>query len=168
MKCQKCARPATVHITDIEKGKPQEFHFCEDHAKAHLTPTEEGSSTAPPMGELAKKLISATPGAAEAGDQRVACPNCSATFEDFRNNWRLGCPFDYEVFREEILPLLEKIHNDTRHAGKTPKRVPRSSEQQATMIQLRNDLKRAVASEDYETAARTRDRIRDLEREQGH
>ncbi len=35
------------------------------------------------------------------------------------------------------------------------------------MIQLRNDLKRAIAAEDYETAARVRDKIRTLEQEQG-
>jgi protein arginine kinase activator len=34
------------------------------------------------------------------------------------------------------------------------------------MIQLRNDLKRAVAAEDYEAAARIRDKIRALEHEQ--
>jgi protein arginine kinase activator len=33
-------------------------------------------------------------------------------------------------------------------------------------MQLRNDLKRAVAAEDYETAARVRDQIRVLEQEQ--
>ena len=25
MKCQKCAKPATFHITDIERGKPREY-----------------------------------------------------------------------------------------------------------------------------------------------
>ena len=167
MKCQKCARPATVHITDIEKGKPHEFHFCDEHALIHLSPPEDAPAAAPSMGEFAKKLIGATSPATEGTPQGAACPNCSTTFEDFRKNWRLGCPFDYEVFREELMPLLEKIHNETRHAGKCPKRAPRSGEQQATLIQLRNELKRAIAAEDYEAAARLRDRIRDIEREQG-
>jgi protein arginine kinase activator len=35
------------------------------------------------------------------------------------------------------------------------------------MIQLRNELKRAIAAEDYETAARIRDKIRTLEHEPG-
>jgi protein arginine kinase activator len=35
------------------------------------------------------------------------------------------------------------------------------------LIQLRNDLKRAVAAEDYETAARIRDQIKSIEHEQG-
>ncbi len=39
MKCQKCAKPATFHITDIvEKGKHREYHFCDEHARQHLAP----------------------------------------------------------------------------------------------------------------------------------
>ena len=56
MKCQKCAKPATFHITDIvEKGKHREFHFCDEHARQHLAPPDESSE--PPISELAKKLI---------------------------------------------------------------------------------------------------------------
>ena len=42
MKCQKCAKPATYHITDIERGKPREFHFCDEHARQHLSPRRGG------------------------------------------------------------------------------------------------------------------------------
>ena len=42
MKCQKCAKPATFHITDIERGKPREYHFCDEHARQHLTPGRGG------------------------------------------------------------------------------------------------------------------------------
>ncbi|HEV3121504.1 MAG TPA: UvrB/UvrC motif-containing protein, partial [Isosphaeraceae bacterium] len=74
---------------------------------------------------------------------------------------------DYEAFRDQLMPLLENIHEHTSHAGKVPKRAPRNSERQNTLIQLRNDLKRAIAAEDYETAARVRDQIRTLEQELG-
>ena len=33
MKCQKCERPATFHITELTGGKPQELHLCEEHAR---------------------------------------------------------------------------------------------------------------------------------------
>ncbi len=57
MKCQKCAKPATFHITDIvEKGKHREYHFCDEHARQHLAPPEEAFEAAP-MSEIAKKLI---------------------------------------------------------------------------------------------------------------
>src|SRR3984957_10630494 len=169
MKCQKCAKPATFHITDIvEKGKHREFHFCDEHARQHLAPPDESSE--PPISELAKKLIvSGTAGTLREpspADKQV-CPICQITFLEFRNSGRLGCPYDYEVFRDELMPLLENIHGETRHSGKVPKRAPRNTQHQTTLIQLRNELKRAVAAEDYEAAARLRDKIKGIELEQG-
>ena len=89
-----------------------------------------------------------------------------AAFEPFRTSGRLGCPYDYEVFRDELMPLLENIHDETRHSGKVPRRAPRNSQQQTELIQLRNDLKRAIAAEKYEEAGRIRDKIRVIEQEQ--
>jgi protein arginine kinase activator len=169
MKCQKCAKLATFHITDIERGTPREYHFCDEHARQHLTPSESDSESAPPMGELAKKLIGNAPGGSSrepSPADKQSCPNCQITFLEFRNSGRLGCPYDYEVFRDELMPLLENIHDETRHSGKVPKRAPRNSQHQTTLIQLRNELKRAVAAEDYESAARVRDKIRTIEHEQ--
>jgi protein arginine kinase activator len=171
MKCQKCAKPATFHITDIvEKGKHREYHFCDEHARQHLAPPDESFESAP-ISDLAKKLV-ASAGASgsirepSAADKQV-CPICQITFLEFRNSGRLGCPYDYEVFRDDLMPLLENIHGETRHSGKVPRRAPRNTQQQTTMIQLRNELKRAVAAEDYESAARLRDKIKAIEIEQG-
>ena len=167
MKCQKCAKPATFHITDIERGKPREYHFCDEHARQHLTPVEETAEPPSTMGELAKKLA-VSPGVAREpspADKQV-CPNCNITFLEFRNSGRLGCPYDYEVFRDELMPLLENIHDETRHSGKVPRRAPRNSQQQTTLIQLRNEQKRMIAEEKYEEAARIRDKIRSIEHEQ--
>jgi protein arginine kinase activator len=169
MKCQKCAKPATYHITDIERGKPREYHFCDEHALQHLTPPAAAATEGLPVGQLAKDLIGGGTGTAKEPSpaDKQTCPNCHITFLEFRNTGRLGCPHDYEVFRDELMPLLENIHDETRHSGKVPKRAPRNSQQQTTLIQLRNDLKRAVAAEDYETAARLRDQIKAIEEEQG-
>jgi protein arginine kinase activator len=167
MKCQKCSKPATYHITDIERGNPREYHFCDEHALQHLEPAAAPENLA--VGQLAKDLIGGGASAAREPSpaDKQSCPLCQITFLEFRNSGRLGCPHDYEVFRDELMPLLENIHDETRHAGKVPKRAPRTSQQQTTLIQLRNDLKRAVAAEDYETAARIRDQIRTIEQEQG-
>jgi protein arginine kinase activator len=119
------------------------------------------------MGEMAKKLVVSASGTLrESPADKQACPVCQITFLEFRNSGRLGCPYDYEVFRDELMPLLESIHGETRHSGKVPKRAPRNTQQQTTLIQLRNELKRAVAAEDYEAAARLRDEIKTIEQDQ--
>lgn len=171
-KCQKCAKPATYHITDLDRNKPgkfQEYHFCDEHARQYLTPPDEAGT--PSIGEIAAGLIKSSSGTASAKEpspsDRRSCPVCQITFLEFRNSGRLGCPHDYEVFHDELMPLLENIHDEPRHCGKVPRRAPKNSQRQTEMIELRNKLKRAVAAEDYEVAARLRDQIKDIEKEQG-
>ncbi len=59
--------------------------------------------------------------------------------------------------------LLENIHGETRHCGKTPRRLPQNKQVQSELIQLRKQLQQAVTKEAYEDAARLRDQIRKLE-----
>ena len=168
MKCQRCPKPATFHITDIERGKPKEFHFCDEHARQHLSPSSEVGEK-PDISSLAEKLSQGgleKSREATAVDKQV-CPCCQMSFQEFRNTGRLGCPYDYEVFRDELMPLLENIHEETRHTGKFPRRAPRDPVRQTELIQLRNEQKRAIAAEDYEMAARIRDKIKVIEYDLG-
>jgi protein arginine kinase activator len=157
MKCEKCHNPATLHITEVlGEGQFEDHHLCEQHGTQYLyEPQHKGAGKA----------------AAEAGAEseetaalnQRECPHCGIKFVEFRNTGRLGCPHDYAEFREELTPLLENIHGETRHCGKTPRRLPQNKQTQSELMQLRNRLKQAIHKEDYEEAARLRDRIRTLE-----
>jgi protein arginine kinase activator len=72
----------------------------------------------------------------------------------------LGCENDYEAFQQELIPLLENIHGDTRHAGKIPRRRGIS---QKDLVTLRKRLQQAIQVEDYEAAAQLRDLIKQAE-----
>jgi len=158
MKCNKCPKAATLHITEIiSEEQVEELHLCEDCAHKYLyEPNQKG---APKTG--------ATTGAEEieesSGAMNRECPVCGMKFIDFRNTGRLGCPHDYEAFKEELAPLLENIHGETRHCGKTPRRLPQTRQTQSELVQLRKQLAQAINKEAYEEAARLRDRIRQLE-----
>lgn len=168
-KCQKCSKPASVHVTDVDRsksGKYHEFHFCDEHARQFLAPPEDVS--APSISDLAAGLVKSGSALREpSAIDKKTCPVCQITFGEFKNTARLGCPHDYEVFRDQLMPLLENIHDETRHCGKVPRRAPQNSQRQTELIELRNKLKRAIAAEDYELAARLRDEIKNLELEQG-
>ena len=84
-------------------------------------------------------------------------------FVEFRNHGRLGCPHDYDAFKDDLLPLLESVHGETKHAGKSPRRVPNSAGSQLELSQLRKKLQQFINDEKYEAAAQIRDQIRQLE-----
>src|SRR5437868_11294303 len=158
MKCQKCTKAATLHITEVvSEDQFEELHLCEECANKYLyEPQQKGAGH---KGEA---------GPVEEGDEASAlnqreCPLCGIKFVEFRNSGRLGCPHDYQEFREELVPLLENIHGEIRHCGKTPRRLPQNKQTQSELIQLRKQLQQAVTREAYEEAAKLRDRIRQLE-----
>jgi protein arginine kinase activator len=159
MKCQKCTKAATLHITEVlTEDQFEELHLCEECAHKYLyEPQAKGPSSkttsAPPLPE----------GEEEPGALHRECSICGLKFVDFRNSGRLGCPHDYQEFREELTPLLENIHGETRHCGKTPRRLPQSKQTASDLVRLRKQLHQAVNREAYEEAARLRDQIRKLE-----
>lgn len=62
----------------------------------------------------------------------------------------LGCSECYNVFEEEILPLLAQIQPDSHHHGKTPARAEKRETETQTISDLEQQLSLAVAREDYE------------------
>lgn len=144
-----------MHITEVlGEERFEEVHLCEDCAKKYLY-------------EPQKKQTK--PGAAAAADadedslSGSRCPNCGITFLEFRNHGRFGCAHDYDAFKSELIPLMESVHNETRHEGKIPRRGPRTATVQAELAQLRQRLQVLVDEEKYEEAVRVRDRIKELE-----
>jgi protein arginine kinase activator len=158
MKCQKCTKAATLHITEVVSDEQfEELHLCEECANKYLYEPQKGGLQKGGEMEAAQDTDETS-----ALNQRE-CPHCGVKFVEFRNSGRLGCPYDYQEFRQELLPLLENIHGETKHCGKMPRRLPQNKQTQSELMQLRNRLKQAVTKEDYEEAAKLRDRIRQLE-----
>src|SRR5262249_3669793 len=132
MKCQKCTKAATLHITEvISDDQFEELHLCEECAQKYLY--EPQSKGAGPKASDA--------GAGEESDEVSAlnqreCPHCGLKFVEFRNSGRLGCPHDYQEFRDELAPLLENIHGEIKHCGKAPRRLPQNKQTQSELMQL--------------------------------
>lgn len=163
MKCQRCDKSATFHITELTGGKPQELHLCEEHARLYLTDSDGDQPGGNLAGALAQQLVGGTAEELAKLDQQ-ACPICGITFFEFRNQGRLGCPHDYVCFHKELDPLILNIHGESVHAGKRPRRTSGGTDQQTQLIRLRREMKEAIQGEDYEKASQMRDEIRQIER----
>lgn len=73
MKCQRCDKQATFHITELTGGKPQELHLCEEHARQYLTESDTEQQGSNLAGALAQQLVGGTAEELARLDQQ-ACP----------------------------------------------------------------------------------------------
>lgn len=163
MKCNRCEKPATFHITELtEPEGPKVLHLCEEHVREFLA-TDSVSPSSAISSVLAKQLkMEKVAEEIEAADKKT-CPVCGITFAEFRKGGRLGCAYDYVAFEDDLEPLLVNIHNALGHSGKVPKNLRGSPERQRQLAQLREQMKVAVKKEEYEKASGLRDQIAAIE-----
>ncbi len=168
MLCERCReRPATVYYTEVINNKHRKMHLCEICAGQVQA---EGFSFLPQM-NLHKFLASfwnQVPGVqqfAPQGREDVKCPACGMAESLFAKKGLLGCGDCYQHFNERLEPLLRRIHGSSTHNGKVPLRTGGKILFKKQIEELRQQLRNAVASEEFEKAAELRDKIKQLERE---
>jgi protein arginine kinase activator len=101
----------------------------------------------------------------EKGAPAKKCPVCAFSQADFKKTGRLGCSECYVTFAEGLGSLLKAMHKGTEHVGKLPERAHRTMALSQRVRALTENLHKAVADENYETAASLRDQIKRLESE---
>lgn len=169
MQCQRCgARPAVIHLTQIVENTHTEQHLCEACAAEQGIHTE-ASLAKFPVGDLLASIGKGAAAQLPAAGEEGGCPQCGATLQDFRTTGRLGCARCYRAFEAPLRTLLRRIHGGSRHMGE-PYALPADAagavaavsgaEAPADLSGLREQLQRAVESENFELAARLRDEIR--------
>jgi protein arginine kinase activator len=160
MNCDVCKQnQATVFLTQIVDGKMQKVNLCEACSK-------EKGVTDPTGFALADLLLGL--GAAqeiEKGGGVLKCPSCGFSQADFKKTGRLGCSVCYDTFNDALETLIKGMHNSLEHTGKVPSRLARSIQREHQLKELQRNLRKAVADENYESAAQLRDEIRTIQAE---
>lgn len=164
MLCDVCHKiEASVHLTEIINDKVMKLNLCEECAMKKSAEMEEHFG----LGELLAGLteFGESVKAPARGVVKIKCPNCGLTYTDFKRRGRLGCSECYNAFQSKLTPLLKRLHGSEHHVGKVPIKVPNDIKAEAVskLQELRLKLKKAIAIEEFEEAAKLRDQIRDLE-----
>ncbi len=171
MMCNVCGKKkATVHLTEIVDEQMSELHLCENCAREKSVQMEQQFGLADLLAGLAD--FGKQPQDLEG---KLVCPYCGLTYDNFKKFGRLGCSECYNAFHDNLSNLLKKIHGSSQHFGKTPVLVSplekpaaavKTPEAPMTLHTLKEQLQKAILHEDFEEAARLRDKIRSLEKEQ--
>ncbi|MFH1578064.1 MAG: UvrB/UvrC motif-containing protein [Candidatus Omnitrophota bacterium] len=161
MLCDLCNKnQATVHLTEIVDDQMSELHLCEECARKKSAQMEQQFGLADLLAGLAEfgKADEA------AGAASIKCANCGLSYQHFKRIGRLGCSECYTSFGKYLMPLLKKIHGSTKHIGKGPYKLAVKPKKKSDIEELRFQLEKAIASEEFEEAVRLRDKIREIEK----
>ncbi len=160
-KCHICGKRASISLTQIVNGQVSELALCEECARKNglfdpgslsfaekFFPEEFKAKMDKIVRELTERNRESE--AVEENDVLVRCPVCGFELPIFRKTGRLGCPDCYTVFAQEI-----SLESATEETDDTPAALNEKE-------QLEQALRDAVEREDYESAAKLRDQIRNL------
>jgi len=157
--CQ--TQEATIFYKEMINNKYMEMHLCEKCAyDQQIKKLQFPVAITNLLSALAELSAEALP--KEVIEER--CPGCGSTYSDFRERGKLGCGQCYQSFSEPLCDILRKIHGNIQHIGKSPVLISKEISKTKEIEALRQALNEAVKRENYEEAAKLRDKIRELEK----
>jgi protein arginine kinase activator len=174
MPCEQCReREAVIHLTQIVNEQVTTLHLCERCA-AEKGVESPGSQPKTPLGSFLAAMGQELPEQVPAPRTGDTCARCGGSLQDFRESGRLGCPDCYRSFEVPLRDLLRRLHGSTHHMGEryadhgaAPEPEPGAGnappEEQHQTAELREQLRLAVETENFELAAELRDQLRVLE-----
>jgi len=167
MLCDNCKeREAVINLTQVEHDSKVTLHLCEQCAQQKGVETAVTVSKSP-VGAFVTALGKGGAGGPvlPSAADGLRCAACGATLKDFRESGRLGCAQCYQAFEGHLRDLLRRLHGSSQHVGEryaAPGEAG-AADPRLQLLDLREQLRRAVESENFELAAEQRDRIRVLE-----
>ena len=162
MLCERCGEnTATVKFVQIENNNKTELHLCQSCAQGTRTLAQDLI-----CGTCCQGCSNREPLLALSPSRPVKkCPTCGRTILDVQKTGRLGCGSCYEVFYDELNPVLRRLHGSSTHTGKVPARGYPKARISRQIEDLRGRLQECVRQENYEQAAKYRDELRQLEKQ---
>jgi protein arginine kinase activator len=164
MSCDQChEREAVIHLTQIVNEQVTTLHLCERCA-AEKGVESPGGVVKTPLGSFLAAMGNNLPEEVPVARAGENCAGCGASLQDFRESGRLGCPDCYRSFETPLRELLRRLHGSTHHVGERyAERDGDTRESGRRTAELREQLRLAVETENFELAAELRDRLRVLE-----
>ena len=162
MLCQNCAKnEATTHIKRIVDGEATQLHLCQNCAE-HLGYGDVFSGFGFNISNMIANFFPEILYSLPSEDKSERCPNCGTSFEEIIRSGMMGCAQCYETFYDKLKPSLTRIHGRAHHSGKTGASYGDEAKLKNKINDLKEEMNKAVAIQDFETAAKLRDEINEL------
>jgi protein arginine kinase activator len=97
------------------------------------------------------------------------CPACSWTVEKLKSTGHLGCPECARSFRRDVEAIQRRAGRLSKYEGRVPARTNiQGMDGKMDALTLSRSLEAAILAEDFESAARIRDELRDVSTGRNH
>ncbi len=163
MLCEDCRKQeATVHFSQVVNNQSVVLNLCAACAKRRGF-SNPLKNIPFPLADFLTSMVSESAAKADGQLTELTCPVCKLSYDTFAKTGRLGCGNCFEAFRQPLADLLRKIHGSNLHRGKRLRGGALVMEPLKEEARLRDELKRAIESEDFERAAQLRDLVKELQ-----
>ncbi len=124
MRCDACENQATVHDVVQVNGVRIERHLCEQCAIQMMGGESPTLAQALKTAAELSQQVGASEFPAPETPRALVCAKCALTFNEFKQDGKLGCAACYEAFVSQLGGILMRAHEGaTHHAGKMPRRL---------------------------------------------
>lgn len=166
MICDDCKKnEAVISYAQLVNNELVEVHLCADCARKRMMGDFTfNSAVNDRVGNFLKELFKLTGSFQDEMSQKI-CPNCGTKFSEISEHG-LGCEKCYEHFEDELKSAFRYMSENTRHVGKIPKSAGKEVFYNRDYNILKEKLARAIELEEYEEAAKLRDQMRDIKKEE--
>ncbi len=158
MLCENCGkREATTHIKRLENGEAIECHLCSECARSLGYDDIFGDFG---LGELFSNFFGDS--SMRLAEKVDRCEKCGSSWGDIVRTGRVGCADCYRRFYDKLLPSIERIHGRVNHSGRAPVNTKKKKEpsREKVIEKLNFEMENAVKEQNFEEAAKIRDRIK--------
>ena len=159
MKCQNCGKnEANVRYTQVINGDKTELFLCDECANE----MNIGMNFNFGINDVFSSFFDDFSGLKTIAMPEITkCENCGMTYDEFSKTGLLGCEHCYDTFSNRLDGVLNRIHGNNRHLiGKKNEAKKETNE----IDKLKAKLKECIEKEEYEEAAKLRDKIKELEK----
>ena len=192
MLCERCKmREAIIQYTEVINGVKREHNFCTQCAKEiDFSQYSALFDHDFPLAKLLSGLLGEESDPESTENRQIVCPTCGTTYPEFVDTSEFGCADCYEVFDILMEDNIKKLQGNDTHKGKKPKygrgmvpnditkelehevsvathmstdELTKARDKDDKIAALKKQLQEAIKEEEYETAARLRDEIRNLQ-----
>ncbi len=161
MLCQSCGKnQASTHIKKIINGELTEYILC-DQCAARLGYPNVFSDFGFDFNNLLGSFFEdSKPQFMNVDNKR--CDFCGSSFADISASGKVGCSKCYDVFIDELMPSIKRIHGNPKHSGKIASFAGKENSLKKEIKLLEEKMRLAVKEQNFEEAAKIRDEIKKL------